>query len=132
MTAGLSLFAVPRKRTPEEMMQYLFRAMAGGGYICYEHDFGLDHRLYDWWARLNHILNRARPRMKTRRVLPDGAGIRWEDGDTWTIWTFKDHQLEVPAGAHVEALEGDSSKRMAAAAAAALPAWGVYVVAPVG
>lgn len=127
MASGLTLVAGARKRTPEEMERLLFRAMASGGYIMYEHEYGLDHKLADWWARLNHIHSRARPQMKTRRVLPDRAGIAWHDGDTRTIWTFKELPLASPAAAKVEVLDGRGARELAGGTIA-LPAWGVYRV----
>ncbi len=126
MTAGLTLFCQARKRSPEELERYLFQSMAAGGYLCYEHDYGLDHRLYDWWARLNHILNQALPHMKTRRALPSRAGIVWHDGDIRTVWTFSDVTMDLPAGVQVEVLDGHAVRELRATATTMLPAWGVY------
>lgn len=128
MTAGLTLMAGARKRTPEELERLLFRAMASGGYLSYEHEYGLDHKLADWWVRLNRIHNQALPHMKIRRVLPNRAGIAWQDGDTRTIWTFKELPLEIPATAKVEALNGRGVRELRGGGTVALPAWGVYRV----
>ena len=93
MAAGLTLFAGVRKRTHAEMESLLFRAMASGGYLCYEHEYDLHHKLFDWWARLNHIHNQTRAHMKTRRVLPNRAGIAWQDGETEILWLYRDQPL---------------------------------------
>ena len=128
MSAGLWLACGAGKRTPAELESFLFRAMASGGYLCYEHEFGVDHKLADWWGRLNHIHNQAHPRMKTRRVLPNGAGVVWHDGDLRTIWTFKDFTLDIPAKAMVEELDGHQVREIRGDGKITLPAWGVYRV----
>lgn len=126
MSAGLNLMAGARKRTPQELERLLFKAMACGGYISYEHEYGIEHKLADWWVRLNHIHNQARPHMKVRRVLPRRAGIEWQEGATRTVWTFADYTPALPTAAVVEALEGHHVRKMSGAGTTALPAWGVY------
>ena len=126
MAAGLTLVAGARKRTPEEMERLLFRTMASGGTIMYEHEYGLDHQLAEWWGRLNHIHNQALPYMRTRRVLPDRTGIIWHDGDIRTIWTFKELPLDISATAKVELLDGNGVRELPGGSTTVLPAWGVY------
>lgn len=126
MMDGLSFHCGARKRSAEELEQLLFRSMAAGGYLCYEHEYGIDHKICPWWSRLNHILNQAQPHMKTRRVLPNHAGIVWHDGDTRTVWAFKDVTLDLPAEAKAEALEGHATRALKGGGTVTLPAWGVY------
>ena len=124
MSSGLCLGVAARKRTPEELEQLQFRAMAAGGYLSCE--YGLDHKIAGWWSRLNHILNQAQPHMQTRRLLPGGAGIVWHDGDIRTVWTFSDYTLTAPAT--VEILDGCELRKLDVGATVTLPAWGVYRV----
>lgn len=124
MTAGLSLMTGVRKRSAEELERFLFRSIASGGYLSYE--YGLDHKIADWWSRLNHIHNQARPYMKIRRVLPDRAGIVWHDGDIRTVWTFKDVMMDLHVGAKVEVIDGRDVRKLSTGATIRLPAWGVY------
>lgn len=126
MIDGLWLGCGARKRSPEEMERLLFRAMAAGGYVCYEHEYGIDHQISPWWARLNHVLNQALPHMKVRRVLPDRAGIVWHDGDIRTVWTFKDVMMDLHVGAKVEVIDGREVRKLSTGATIRLPAWGVY------
>ncbi len=126
MMDGLSLLCCARKRSPEEMERLLFRAIAAGGYMCYEHEYGIDHKIFPWWSRLNHVLNLVQPHMRTRRVLPDRAGIVWHDGDIRTVWTFKDVMMDVPVGFKVEVIDGSGARELAGTNSLTLPSWGVY------
>lgn len=128
MTTSLTFLCAARKRTAQEMEQYLFQTMAGGGYLCYENEFGIDHRIADWWTRLNHIFNQARPHMKVRRMLPNRGGVVWQDGTIRTIWTFADYGMEVAAKDQVEKLEGQKTCAVAGGGKIRLPAWGVHRV----
>lgn len=129
MAGGLSLFVAARKRTPEQMEEFLFNAIASGGYICYEHEYSIPHKLADWWVRLNHTFNQVRPQMKSRRLLANRAGVQWNDGDTRVIWTFTNHAIELPASARIEKLNGRTSQPVAHNGRVTLPARGVYRIA---
>ena len=90
-----------------------------------------NHELPAWWVRLNHVYNQALPQMKQRRLLPDGAGVRWEDGATPVIWTFRETTLKLRDGEHAQRLDGQAVQAMEGAnTQIALPAWGVYRIQP--
>jgi hypothetical protein len=125
-SAGLNLLVGARRRTPAELERLLFRALAAGGYLCYEHEYGLDHKLFPWWSRLNHIFNQAQPHMQQRRVLPDRAGITWLADETRILWTFKDVNVDVAPRASLEVLEEHGARIIGGPGPVTLPAWGVY------
>ena len=126
MSVGCNLFINTQARTPDELAQYLFRAMASGGCLSYPLEFGEDYQLPAWWSRLNHLLNQAQPHMRTRRMLPDGAGMAWEDGDVRTLWTFRALPLTVATGGKVTQLDGQQERALPGDGQYLLPAWGVY------
>ena len=49
--------------------------------------------------RLNHVYLQALPHMVTRRLLPNGAGVRWDDGGVTTIWAYRDLVVRPASGA---------------------------------
>ncbi|MHB9130203.1 MAG: alpha-amylase family protein [Armatimonadota bacterium] len=126
MAYGICLMAGLRKRTMQEAEQIMFRAMANRGYTLYEHMYGIEHELADWWVRLNHLYNQALPHMITRRLLPNHAGVAWENGDVRLLWMFKDYLLHVAPTTHVEQLDGQGIRELTHASPVILPAWGVY------
>ena len=125
MTVGLSMMVYARQRTPEEMESLLFRTMASGGFLSYQNFSGLDHKLADWYIRLNHLYNQAKPHMRARRLLPGRAGVSWTDGDIRTIWTFLDWPMTIPADTRAVQLDGHAEHALSAGDVI-LPAWGVY------
>jgi hypothetical protein len=128
MAQGVCLMVAARQRSPEEMERACFRAMAAGGYICYENQYGDDHQLADWWSRLNLLCLQALPHMGRRRLLPGRVGIAWEDNALRTVWTFQDYSLALDARVRVEQLNGASVRGLAHNGRIVLPAWGVYRV----
>ena len=126
MTAGCSLFINAHARTPDELAQFQFRAMASGGCLSYPPAYDLDYQLPAWWSRLNHLLNQAQPHMRTRRVLPDHGGMVWEDGEVHTLWTFRELPLSLPTGVQVRQLDGQKEQALPGDGQVILPAWGVY------
>ena len=106
MAYGICLCAHPRKRTEEEVKALQFRAMSARGYIMPD---ALCGPLYDvpaWCVELNLIYEQALPDMKTRRMLPDGRGIQWENGANRIVWAYSNFECPAPAGAKIERLTG--------------------------
>ena len=127
MAFNLCLCTGPRKRTASELEQIQFRAMANRGFVMYETLVSDNHELPAWWVKLNHIYNQALPHRKKRRLLPDGAGVRWEDGVTKIVWTFHETPMRLRDREHVQRLVGRELQDMKSRIAQiVLPAWGAY------
>jgi hypothetical protein len=90
MAFGVCLMANDRKRTPQELERILFRLMANRAFAGFDNQYDGRHELPAWWTRLNHIYRRALPHMKTRRLLPGGAGVHWTDAESSVIWAYPD------------------------------------------
>ena len=105
--------------------------MANRGFVMYETLVSENHELPAWWTRLNHTYNQALPHMKYRRLLPDGAGVRWEDGATQIVWTFHETPMKLRNREQVQRLVGQERQDMKSTdAQIVLPAWGVYRIQP--
>ena len=127
MAFGLCLVHGARGRSPQELERIAFRLLSNRGCAIYEHEFGLDHVLPEWWENLNHIYNQALPHMVTRHLLPGEDGVRWESGDTQIIWAYRDLPIQVPVNARVERLDKHGSTRVTAEGEIVrLGAWSVY------
>ena len=117
--------ASPRKREVKELQQIQFRLMANRSYI----DYGLyDSRIIlpDWWAQNIHLYYQCLPYMMgRRRLLPDHAGVRWENKQGDLIWTFKDWKLDLVAKQHVLQLDGQTER---AWSKSVLPAGSVFLI----
>ena len=131
MAFNMCLLAGPRKRSSTELEQIQFRARANRANVMYETLVSENHELPAWWTRLNHIYNQALPHMKNRWLLPDRAGVRWEDGDTQVIWTFRETTLKLRDGEHAQRMDGPAVQTMEGTnTQIALSAWGVYRIQP--
>ena len=113
----------PRKRRAEELRRIQFRLMANRGFI----DYGLYELRYilpDWWSRHIRLYHQSLPHMMgRRRLLPNGAGVRWENKQGDLIWTFKDWK---PArGTEVRHLDGETERSWSKSV---LPAWNAFRV----
>lgn len=100
MAFGLCIGTDMRRRPEEEERRVHFRFMANRGAMMQPLEMS------EWQARLNFTYEQALAHMKVRRLLPDGAGVRWLDGDTEVIWAYEDVELPVGAKAGVELLDG--------------------------
>jgi len=112
MAFGVALFPQVRGRTDEELRQVLFRTMANRGYVCFDNLCGLDHELPDWWVGLNRVYAQALPHMRSRRLLPDRAGVVWEDGEVKTIWAYTELSVTPSAGTTAELLAGSGPSEL--------------------
>jgi len=126
MAFGQCLLTTARKRTPEEMERIQFRMMANLGFVSFDNCVSPEHELPAWWTRLNLVYSQALPHMKRRRLLPDRAGVSWEDGLTRTIWTFRETPVRLSGEARVERLGPEGPKVVAEGTPLMLPAWNVY------
>jgi hypothetical protein len=79
-----------RKRSPQEMERILFRLMANRSFASFENQFDGHYKFPEWWIRLNHILLRALPYMRTRRLLPSRHGVSWSNGEATVLWVYPD------------------------------------------
>jgi len=116
----------PRLREVAELERIQFKTMASRGCLIFMNGVaGPDYQFPAWWVRLNKLYNQALPYMigARRRVLPDGAGIKWESEQGTLYWTFKEVCLP-GSGACVSVLDGGTRREIAFAK---LPAWGVYL-----
>jgi hypothetical protein len=131
MAIGLCLCVSSRKRTAEELTRIQFRLMANRGFAMCDDQYGLMYELPDWWTRLNSIYVQALPHMKVRRVLPNGQGILWTDGQVEVLWAYKAFVHAVRADAVVERLDGKGATRIENAGSVQAEAGCVYRIAGV-
>ncbi len=115
-----------RKRSEEEQHGIQFRMMANRGFVMLNSLITGNYEIPGWWVTLNHTYEQALPHMKVRRLLPDGAGVRWLDGATQIIWAFRESVIPVPAGAQVCELIGTDARPVAKGEALTMRAGGVY------
>lgn len=95
-----------RKRTEAELRDIQFRMMANRGFVMLQSVITGIYEIPGWWVALNHAYEHALPHMKVRRLLPDGAGVRWLDGETQILWIYRDVDLPVAPGTQVDELRG--------------------------
>ena len=113
MAYNLGLHAQLRERSAAEARSYQFQMMANRGAMvgcCHDHEY----RLPAWSKKLNYIYEQALPHMKKRRLLPNGAGVRWTNGATQIIWSYQDTSIPIPPGASVVELTGHKEMRESA------------------
>ena len=131
MAGDCFLNVQPRQRRTADLERGLFRAMASRGYFNF-YGCGLydqKHILPNWWVRLNHLYNQALPYMAgQRRLLPMGAGVRWENAGEELIWTFKDWRITPVVPVRILRLEGNTQR---ACSDPVLPAWNVFRITTV-
>ena len=116
----------PRFREASELEQIQFKTLASRGCLIMQGVSGSDYTFPAWWVRLNHLYNQALPYMTKgahRRLLPDGAGVRWESERGTLYWTFKD--VTAPPAATIVELDGEKLKPCQPATQ--LAAWSVYL-----
>ena len=112
MAFNVCMCAHPRKRSAEETEQIQFRLMANRSYLMPDAFTDSMYNVPEWCVRLNAIYEQALPHMKSRRLLPDRAGVRWQDGAIQVVWAIRSVDVPVPAGATVERLLGGSTERI--------------------
>lgn len=112
----------PRKRTTADLERIFFRTLANRGYLMWCGFSGIEHLLPEWCTRLNHVYNQALPHMQgRRRLLPDDAGVRWENKTGDLIWTFKDWRLT--GNQPIQRLDGKTERVWTQPV---LPAWNIF------
>lgn len=85
---GLCPTVFDRQRSPQELERILFRLAANRGFASFENQYDGRYELPAWWVRLNQIYLQALPHMKTRRLLPDGAGVLWKGREASVVWAY--------------------------------------------
>ena len=126
MAIDMCLMVAARGRTATELQRSEFRAMANRSFIEWSNQPGLPDRLPAWWSRLNKIYNQALPNMKSRHLLPDGAGVCWTDGKVQLLWSYCDRAAKVTSPAIVERLEATGPVQLTVTPATRFRAWQVY------
>jgi hypothetical protein len=114
-----------RGRNEDELHGIQFRMMANRGFVMLNSLITDSYQIPEWWVTLNHTYEQALPHMKTRRLLPDGAGIRWLDGETEVIWAYRDADAPA-AGAEVDELRGSAARPVSHHGTLAMAAGCVY------
>jgi hypothetical protein len=112
MAFNVCMCAHPRKRTAGELEGIQFRLMANRSCLMPDSFTDAMYNVPDWCVRLNAIYEQALPHMKSRRLLPDRAGVRWQDGAIQVVWAIRSVDVSIPAGATVERLLGDRTERI--------------------
>jgi hypothetical protein len=110
MACGIAVLVVGQKRSDESAARIQFRLMANGGHGIFENHYGADYHIPDWWVRLNQVYLQALPHMKTRRLLPDGAGVCWDDGDVQVLWAYREAELAREGAASVMELTASGAR----------------------
>ena len=103
------------KRSEDELRGIQFRMMANRGFVMLNSLITGNYQIPRWWIELNHTYEQALPHMKVRRLVPDGAGVRWLDGHRQVLWAYRDTKLPIPSGAKVEELIGPEVRRVSSA-----------------
>jgi len=129
MAIDCSLFVSPRDRTPEELSEFQFRAMANRGYLAFHDLYDVRHILPEWWSRANRVYNLVSPHMKQRNLLPDRGGVRWTDGDTEVLWLYKDMTLATRTVRQIERVN-ENGFELLDPETTHLAAWQVYRIRP--
>ena len=79
-----------RGREHSELERLQFRALANRSYRLLQGQIDSKNDVPDWLVRLHRLYALALPDMQTRRLLPDGAGVRWTGGTADILWLFTD------------------------------------------
>ena len=133
MAYNLNIHLRPRQRQESDVQQMLFMAMANRGGLILPGLHGAGYMPPGWVSRLNQIYNSVLPDMRMRRLLPAGAGVRWEAGKRQVLWLYRDTSWTVPAGMWLERAEPGSWLPLDPADGRAdLLAWQVYRIRPRG
>lgn len=124
MAFNLCFHLHPRKRDEEDVFGIQFRMMANRGYCMLPTtpDYELPRRC----VALHGIYEQALPDMVSRRLLPNGAGVRWLSGKRETIWAFSDVTMPVDMHARVECLTAEGAQPVTHAGVLEARAWRVY------
>ena len=129
MAYNLNIHLRPRQRSEEDIQKMLFKAMANRGGLILPGVHGAEYLPPAWLAGLNRIYNQVLPHMRTRRLLPEGGGVCWEDHRTQLLWLFKPAPRPDPATTRVERVEPDGSHtQLPQGAGATLAPWQVYII----
>ncbi|NQU41399.1 MAG: hypothetical protein HQ523_15740 [Lentisphaerae bacterium] len=92
------LIVTANRRSEEEQEEILFRMLANRGYVNYGNLYDSSHIMPDWVTRLHKLYNQALPHMRgCRRLLPNNAGVRWENRAGNLIWTYSDWHPDTDA-----------------------------------
>ncbi len=100
------------KRSEEELRGIQFRMMSNRGFVMLNSLITGNYEIPRWWIALNQAYERALPHMQVRRLLPDGAGVRWLDGTAQVLWAYRNIDVPVPGGATVAELVGPEARPM--------------------
>lgn len=128
MAFNICMHLHPRRRDEDEVRMLLFRLLANRGYLMLPHD--ALYNIPEWRRQFNLVYEQALPHMRRRRLLPDGAGVLWLDGDVQVVWACRAGVLPVPAGARVEELTSAGPRPLAHAGQLPLAPLRVYRIAP--
>jgi hypothetical protein len=109
MAINLCMVVDPRGRSEGELRRIQFRAMANRGTMLFSNLYDDRFELPRWWADLNHIYNRVQPQMQHRRLLPEGGGVRWSDGETEILWLFRRQSCAIAEHRSVQWVTSDSN-----------------------
>jgi hypothetical protein len=90
-----------KPRSGENAAKIQFRLLANRSVGCWEHFYGMQNNLPDWWVRLNHIYLQAVPHMQTRKILADHAGVSWDGNKARIIWAYEKMSVACDAKATV-------------------------------
>jgi hypothetical protein len=115
-----------RERDDAELHGIQFRLMANRGYAMLDSARTGPYDLPAWWITLNIIYEQVLPHMRVRRLLPDGAGVRWLDGDTQVLWAFRDTVIPIEPDVLVEEVIGADTRTVAHAGTLAAAGGRVY------
>jgi len=122
----------PRGRTPDEVFDIKFRAMANRGFIMLPKLLSQDHDMPERHVQLHHFYEQVLPHMQTRRILPDNLGVRWSDGQTDVIWAYRDGVLPLASGHQAVRITGSEPEAIATAGQLKVARHAVYQVFPMG
>ncbi len=129
MLYNVSMYNIhPCERQDNDLFDIKFKAMANRGFVMLPSLLGNDHDMPERHILLHQAYEQVLPNMRTRRLLPGGTGVRWSDGKTGIIWTFRDDVLPVGADCKVFRVVGNDRELLSHDGLLKLEAKGIYMV----
>jgi hypothetical protein len=129
MLFNVSMYGIhPRERSEDEVFGIKFRAMANRGFIMLPDLLTEDRDMPERHILLHQTYEQVLPHMRTRRLLPRGQGVRWNDGATEIIWAYQDGVIPLAAGRRVWRVAGKDREQMTHDGQLKLSADQVYVI----
>ena len=129
MLFNVSMYGIhPRERPDDEVFGIKFRAMANRGFIMLPGLLTKDRDMPARHVLLHQTYEQVLPHMRTRRLLPRGLGVRWNDGSAEVVWAYRDGLLPLATDCKVLCVEGGNREQTAHNGLLKIAAHKVYLI----